>query len=64
MFYLGICLTVPATVYQEPNFGRTEGQEFLRFCLTKNNFAFESIATQDLMKRKKFNFWNLWMDLT
>ena len=27
-------------------------------------FTFESIATHDLILYKKFNFWNLWVDLT
>ena len=34
----------------------------LHFCLLKKIFALESIAAHDL--RKKFNFWNLWVDLT
>ena len=37
----------------------------LHFCLTKKNFfALESIAAHDLIQHKKFNSWNLWVDLT
>ena len=37
-----------ATVYEEPHFWRTEGQELLHLWVTKTFFAFESIATHEL----------------
>ena len=44
-----------STVYQEPHFWRTEGQELLHLCVTK---LFRRLNP---LQR---NFWNLWVDLT
>ena len=47
--FVRLFVATAATVYQEPHFWRTEGQELLHLCVTIDFCGFESIAMHDLI---------------
>ena len=47
--FVGLFVATADSVYQEPHVWRTEGQELLHLCVTKNFGWLESIATHDLI---------------
>ena len=53
MFYFGACVRLfvaaAATVFHEPQFWRTEGQELLHLCVTKNISRLNPFKTHDLI---------------
>ena len=62
--HYGVCKTFAIAAAATTNLTSREvkARNSLNLCLSKQIFAFESIAAHDLISRKKFNSWNLWVD--